>query len=206
MTYRNRQVRSTDGHWYNLKAEKAVLLPTPLRTKTIPRATGNQFGFGQSNLRYCTDALAMEAVPDILRYIDSFNAGREYEAPFEQELSRFTTEELRRLAGDPTGNAAPSYTATVKQRKRNPYLPELAKRRANGVCQLCNTTLNFSDRTGRPYLEAHHIIPLVDDGLDELSNMVALCPNCHRKMHVDPQEEDYSLLKKKAEEVFEKAT
>ncbi len=69
-----------------------------------------------------------------------------------------------------------------------------AKARANGVCQLCGITLDYKDKQGRPYLEAHHIIPLAENGPDELSNMTALCPNCHRKMHVVADRDDIARL------------
>ena len=69
-----------------------------------------------------------------------------------------------------------------------------AKARANGVCQLCGITLDYKDKQGRPYLEAHHIIPLAENGPDELSNMTALCPNCHRKMHVVGDRDDIARL------------
>lgn len=52
---------------------------------------------------------------------------------------------------------------------------------------------------GRPYLEAHHVIPLAEGGPDIIENMVALCPNCHRKMHVLKQKEDNEILKKIAQ-------
>lgn len=52
---------------------------------------------------------------------------------------------------------------------------------------------------GKPYLEAHHIVPLAEDGPDELSNMVALCPNCHRKMHVVGYTDDVAKLMALAE-------
>ena len=34
-----------------------------------------------------------------------------------------------------------------------------------------------------PYLEVHHKIRLSDGGEDTIDNVVALCPNCHRKAH-----------------------
>jgi 5-methylcytosine-specific restriction protein A len=61
---------------------------------------------------------------------------------------------------------------------------EYAKRKAAGTCQLCNKPAPFKNRDGEPYLEVHHIIPLEEGGQDSIENVVALCPNCHRKMHV----------------------
>lgn len=61
---------------------------------------------------------------------------------------------------------------------------EYAKRKADGVCQLCNKPAPFKDPDGEPFLEIHHIIPLAEGGEDSIGNVVALCPNCHRRMHV----------------------
>ena len=36
---------------------------------------------------------------------------------------------------------------------------------------------------GTHYLEVHHIDQLAKGGADTVENAVALCPNCHRKMH-----------------------
>lgn len=70
------------------------------------------------------------------------------------------------------------------QQDRNPWISEYAKRRAKGKCDLCGGDAPFSSTDGRPYLENHHIKWLADDGDDSVENTVALCPNCHRKMHV----------------------
>ncbi len=67
---------------------------------------------------------------------------------------------------------------------RNPYIVELARRQANGICHDCGQAAPFiNKKTGAPFLEVHHKTPLSDDGKDILENVVALCPNCHRKRH-----------------------
>jgi 5-methylcytosine-specific restriction enzyme A len=76
-----------------------------------------------------------------------------------------------------------------------------AKRRANGICQLCQSHAPFITKQGDPFLETHHIISLGKDGKDNIENTVALCPNCHRKMHALNQEDDKERLIKKAKSV-----
>lgn len=73
-------------------------------------------------------------------------------------------------------------------------MSEYAKQRANGICQLCHLPAPFIDRDGKPYLESHHIIWLSDGGEDSISNTVALCPNCHRKMHALNLDDDVNKL------------
>lgn len=54
--------------------------------------------------------------------------------------------------------------------------------RASGVCEHCNMP-GFLTKSGKVYLETHHIIPLSEGGADKPNNMIALCPNDHRKAH-----------------------
>jgi 5-methylcytosine-specific restriction protein A len=77
---------------------------------------------------------------------------------------------------------------------------EYAKRRAEGFCQLCRQAAPFSLSGGEPYLEIHHIVSLKDGGGDVVGNVVALCPNCHRKMHLLNLPADVDLLQKRAAE------
>lgn len=81
---------------------------------------------------------------------------------------------------------------------RDPYVAEYAKERAHGICQLCGKPAPFKDKSGKPYLESHHIVWLSEGGADSVENTVALCPNCHRKMHVLNSSADRDLLFKKA--------
>lgn len=73
-------------------------------------------------------------------------------------------------------------------------LKRLVISRANGNCQLCEIPAPFNDSNGQPYLEVHHVVPLHNGGDDSLHNLVALCPNCHRKMQVAPTAADKRKL------------
>jgi 5-methylcytosine-specific restriction protein A len=78
--------------------------------------------------------------------------------------------------------------------ERNPLVSEYARRRANGKCELCGKDAPFVKSDGTPYLEIHHIKWLAKGGEDNISNTVALCPNCHRRMHVLDLPEDVDKL------------
>lgn len=94
----------------------------------------------------------------------------------------------------------PITQTTVNVYYRDQYLKELVKLQANGVCQLCNSPAPFKDTDGKPYLEIHHIEQLAKGGKDVIENTVALCPNCHRKVHVLEETNDIQKLKKLAKE------
>lgn len=78
--------------------------------------------------------------------------------------------------------------------QRNPHVVEYVKRRAAGICQLCQRDPPFKDTTGQPYLECHHVVWLSKGGQDTIENAVALCPNCHAKMHILNEDSDVSKL------------
>ncbi len=83
---------------------------------------------------------------------------------------------------------------------RDYSLVRLAKQRANGLCQLCGNTAPFTDKGEVPYLECHHIDWLSVGGRDAIDNVVALCPNCHRKVHILNNQEDVKKLRDAASE------
>lgn len=67
--------------------------------------------------------------------------------------------------------------------KENPIsIFDLSKRtiskilkRANKGCQICNWNESTCD--------IHHIIPKKEGGTDDISNLIIVCPNCHRVLH-----------------------
>lgn len=81
-------------------------------------------------------------------------------------------------------------------RSRNPYVSKYVKNRANGKCDLCGKEAPFKNEDDSPYLESHHVITLSENGPDVVYNAVALCPNCHRKIHVLKDPKDIDQLSK----------
>jgi 5-methylcytosine-specific restriction endonuclease McrA len=77
---------------------------------------------------------------------------------------------------------------------RNSYVADAAKKLADGVCDLCKQQAPFLLVNGEPYLESHHVVWLSRGGHDLLDNVVALCPNCHRKMHYLDEKADRDVL------------
>lgn len=109
-----------------------------------------------------------------------------------------TDEELRRKATQHSGSALLRYQTTTDSYVRDRYVCEYAKRRAHDFCQLCDTPAPFADCDGKPFLETHHIIWLANGGADSIENTVALCLNCHRKMHTLNLDGDVEKLLKVA--------
>ena len=79
--------------------------------------------------------------------------------------------------------------------QRSVIVASIVKERAAGVCQLCNKPAPFYNKSGEAYLECHHVVWIARGGADEIDNAVALCPNCHRKMHILDERDDVAKLK-----------
>jgi 5-methylcytosine-specific restriction protein A len=110
-----------------------------------------------------------------------------------RQAKRLTDGELERRATSSSRKPGTRSTSSL-QYDRDPWVVEYAKRRANGVCQLCKESAPFNNNKGEPYLEVHHIVWLAKGGEDTPENTVALCPNCHRKMHVVDCKDDVNSL------------
>ncbi len=121
---------------------------------------------------------------------------KELQEKEENEAKGLSDSELFEKAKE-HGNSKPKgRISTTSSYVRNTYIAEASKRRANGICQLCGQPAPFKDKNGNPYLESHHIIWLSEGGPDTLDNTAALCPNCHKKMHVVNDIEDVKKLQK----------
>ncbi|OLF53413.1 HNH endonuclease signature motif containing protein [Pseudomonas chlororaphis] len=131
----------------------------------------------------------LPAIPDIT--LQQLNQVKEKQA---RKLSDAEVEALARRQGrDNVGKRS----AKVTQHQRSLWVAEHAKRRSKGVCELCQEPAPFVKKDGTPFLETHHIVWLIKGGADTVENTAALCPNCHRKMHVLDDQADRKLLNKR---------
>lgn len=109
-----------------------------------------------------------------------------YESEEDNEIESvrgLTMQELERKAKQAEPSPKPKAHTTLTY-PRNLYLSQFVKKQANGICHDCKKPAPFeSKNTGEPFLETHHVVPLAEGGMDVIENVIALCPNCHRKRH-----------------------
>jgi 5-methylcytosine-specific restriction protein A len=82
--------------------------------------------------------------------------------------------------------------ATVLLRDRSAAVREAVLIRAGGLCELCNEP-GFVTAAGSIYLETHHVVPLADSGPDHPSNVVAICPQDHRRAHYAAERDEIAI-------------
>ncbi|KXJ39335.1 McrA protein [Bacillus spizizenii] len=94
------------------------------------------------------------------------------------------------------------YKGGQKQWTRNASLASMAMMLSNYTCEIDDSHKTFiSKSTNKPFVECHHLVPIAkqDDfqyDLDQLENLVSLCPLCHRLIHLGRDEDKEKLLKK----------
>lgn len=83
--------------------------------------------------------------------------------------------------------------------KRSVAVYQNALAKAHHVCELCHEETFLNKSTNLPYVEGHHLIPLSCNdlfpfSLDVEENVIALCPNCHMKLHHGVEDDIHDLL------------
>jgi hypothetical protein len=87
------------------------------------------------------------------------------------------------------------------QWKRDSGIASYVIEHANNTCEIDESHITFtSKRSGKNFVEAHHLVPMEYQGdfeasLDVPENILSLCPNCHRCFHHADSETTKNLLK-----------
>ena len=113
--------------------------------------------------------------------------------PSQEGATAFHMAELKARAAKAKKTPATRTTQTSAY-VRDAAVAEYVKRLAKGDCDLCDQQAPFENKQSEAYLECHHIVWLAKGGEDTIENTVALCPNCHRKMHVLNRKTDREKL------------
>ena len=112
-----------------------------------------------------------------------------FEAVIKGESSDITPARLAsliRIFNEHYSSASPIRRLEISDRISRPGLiTDYLKRFHNYTCQLCRE-VGFIQRSGVRYVEAHHIIEIHEllPGSFCSDNIVIVCANCHRKLHL----------------------
>lgn len=84
----------------------------------------------------------------------------------------------------------------------NPNVKEARKLRSRYMCEVDSHHRTFTAKANNmPFVEGHHLIPFCkrnefDVNIDIVENIVALCPVCHRQVHLATDDERRAILTK----------
>lgn len=104
---------------------------------------------------------------------------------------KLSLSELRHLALQTAMENASTDQVSRNTAVRSEAIRLYALKRSNGICEGCTAPAPFQGKEG-PFLEVHHLLRLSDGGPDHPENVIALCPNCHRRVHFSKDGEAYN--------------
>ena len=140
------------------------------------------------------------------------------EIPRDQELkSKDRVARTPRSKETKIDHSAPDYNGSPRKKEAktamnaaerftgSPSVSRAALENANFSCEVdCGHATFIKKSNGKPYTEAHHLIPLMYSesfpvySLDNVANIVSLCSNCHNQLHYGKEVEP--ILKRLYEE------
>ena len=119
--------------------------------------------------------------PGGMRPVPSLGMLHQLEEIKEKALKGYSKDKLKELASNSNPKPA-KRPAKTDDFVRNPYVAAYVKKMANGICDLCQQPAPF-EKDGQPFFHCHHVLWLARGGPDVIQNAVALCSNCHDRMH-----------------------
>ncbi len=105
-----------------------------------------------------------------------------------------------------TDNSFPTVAREGRKKQGERYVTYRSKRKGDYalkkqayVCQIDSSHKTFTTPVGVPYMEKHHLISMkfyeqYTNDLDDIHNIVSLCPTCHRKIHYGKKSEVSDML------------
>lgn len=139
-----------------------------------------------------------------------------FDKRLEQEVNILKVERLKETLSDSKGTYTNLLNNESEEERPNPIKTKKGKTiwmrdaRISAASLIkakyqCAVDINHetfkSKTTGKPFMEAHHLIPMklqdkMKYNLDTQSNIVCLCPTCHRLLHHGTDEQREAILKK----------
>jgi len=164
-----------------------------------------ELGYGEKDVlmgnRKVTERF-FDSFTSLSNFINSYSGSEVTLETFSQEstdrlidntLSKHERLETLKQRLDETSRTTEFVELKGRRVKRNHLLVKFIKEKADYKCQACGFT--FIKKDGSRYVEVAHIRPLARSREDTSSNVVALCPNCHRKLDHGNDEAREEVLK-----------
>jgi len=121
------------------------------------------------------------------------------EDEFQNKISKSTS---KRTKKGPQPKKPQSVISLSSVFKRSPGISKSALIDAKYECQINTNHTTFINRnTKENYVEAHHLIPMefydtFKNCIDRESNIISLCPNCHKEIHFSDISNINNMLRK----------
>lgn len=141
------------------------------------------------------------------KFLDNVEEDTKFTIKTQEIISNSSSLQYELLPKEIIDEPTPIPTPVIKS-VGNKIWPRNAKIAANSLIHsnyTCSFNINHfsftSNKTKKPYMEPHHLIPLSEQdnfsvSLDVEANIVSLCSNCHNCIHYGISEEKLAILRK----------
>lgn len=129
-----------------------------------------------------------------------YSAGLNRYIEFSEGKSLNIRENAISLLDEPCPVKQPNFINETESERRDRIIVNQVLIASNYECEINKTHKSFiSKTTHKEYMEAHHLIPLnmqkeVSSSLDVYSNLICLCPNCHKLLHYGMKEDKQYII------------
>lgn len=133
----------------------------------------------------------------VIKFINLLSSKLENDNDFniQEKIQKVLPATIEKVNKAPNRNIEIENKRHVKCIKRDPQLSKFAIVRAKYLCQVNNSHKTFINQNGFSYMEGHHLIPCKINNANEIwnkfnknvdcvENIVSICPNCHRCIHL----------------------
>ena len=134
------------------------------------------------------------------RFLDRESLGR-LKSDFDAETSALEKLPLLNLIEQYDHSRLPNSShpsrsqVTTSVFNREPLVKAIARVRAGFRCEVPHCpTPSFPSLSDEPYCEVHHLLRLADGGKDTIDNVVCVCANHHRELHIGRRREELTTL------------
>lgn len=182
-----------------LDFKRQVQLSENLHVFTNIKRTGSSIGLRIANYQSVDPSYKGKGLTgggkDVIRYWNKYVTEDPELTQIKQIYDNFMSDIISHFEKDDILDSLPERSmATISIFNRSSKVKNDTLKRAKGICEFCKKDAPFTTKSGKKYLEVHHVISLSDNGSDKLDNTLALCPNCHMRLHHGEDLNDDEIL------------
>lgn len=154
--------------------------------------------FGQSNVWFGGGPENEELRRKVREFIRIFDKAETSDEEYQAEIQNAAPSPS---VQGPVPKGEPTQGSRGYRWQNKPSIGKRALTNAGFRCEIDPSHRTFiAKSSGKDYVEAHHLIPrehqeIFEYSLDVVGNIVSLCPNCHRKLHLASDEQREALLR-----------
>lgn len=186
----------------------------------VPQTAFEKGGYGGARVTRLADSHAAFLIKEILKTETNKDARKLLmlilaRTGFEEEYTEPEKEIVDNLIGEDLEWPKPKGPSPKKKQdtttpdkkglptpRRDPRVAAAALSYAQYKCEYEPTDRTFKRKSGKPYTEPHHLIPISryceyeEMSLDVYENIVSLCSHCHNLLHYGAMDEKEPVLRK----------